>query len=130
MTSLNAYVKADKFKSFEGDTDPVPGIKAIATHGPTPGHAIYAIESKGQKLVPSGDLMLVAAVQFAEPSVTIAFNTDAKAAAAQRKKAYADAANGGYIVGSAHLSFPDLGHLRTEGRGYVFAPVNYSPPAK
>ena len=130
MTSLNPYVKADKFKSFEGDTDLVPGIKAIATHGHTPGHAVYAIESKGQKLVLWGDLMHVAAVQFAEPSVTIAFDTDAKAAAAQRKKAYADAAKGGYIVGSAHLSFPGLGHLRTEGRGYVFVPVNYSPPAK
>ena len=130
MASLNAYVKADKFKSFEGDTDLVPGIKAIATHGHTPGHAVYAIESKGQKLVLWGDLMHVAAVQFAEPSVTIAFDTDAKAAAAQRKKAYADAAKGGYIVGSAHLSFPGLGHLRTEGRGYVFVPVNYSPPAK
>ena len=130
MASLNAYVKADKFKSFEGDTDLVPGIKAIATHGHTPGHAIYAIESKGQKLVLWGDLMHVAAVQFAEPSVTIAFDTDAKAAAAQRKKAYADAAKGGYIVGSAQLSFPGLGHLRTEGRGYVFVPINYSPPAK
>ena len=108
----------------------MPGIKVIATHGPTPGHAVYAIESKGQKLVASGDLMNVAAVQFAESSVTIAFDADAKAAAAQRKKAYADAAKGGYIVGSAHLSFPGLVHLRTEGRGYVFVPVNYSPPAK
>ena len=31
MDSLNPYVKADKFKSFEGNTDLVPGSKAIAT---------------------------------------------------------------------------------------------------
>ena len=130
MASLNPYVKADKFKAFEGNTDLVPGVKAIATHGHTPGHAIYAIESKGQKLVLWGDLMHVAAVQFPNPSVTIQFDTDSKAAAAQRKKAYADAAKGGYIVGSAHLSFPGLGRLRAEGAGYVFVPVNYSPPAK
>ena len=130
MASLNPYVKADRFKAFEGNTDLVPGVKAIATHGHTPGHAIYAIESKGQKLVLWGDLMHVAAVQFPNPSVTIQFDTDSKAAAAQRKKAYADAARGGYIVGSAHLSFPGLGRLRAEGAGYVFVPVNYSPPAK
>ena len=112
IASLTPYVKADKFKAFEGDTDLVPGIKAVASHGHTPGHAIYAIESKGQKLVLWGDLMHVAAVQFPSPSVTIAFDVDSKAAAAQRKKAYADAAKGGYIVGSAHLSFPGLGRLR------------------
>ena len=130
MASLNPYVKADKFKSFEGNTDLVPGIKAIATHGHTPGHAIYAVESKGQKLVLWGDLMHVAAVQFPNPSVTIQFDNDSKAAAAQRRRAYADAAKGGYIVGAAHLSFPGLGRLRAEGAGYVFVPVNYSPPAK
>ena len=130
MASLNPYVKADKFKPFDGNTDLVPGIKAVATRGHTPGHAIYAIESRGQKLVLWGDLMHVAAVQFPNPSVTIAFDVDSKAAAAQRKKAYADAAKGGYIVGSAHLSFPGLGRLRGYGAGYVFVPVNYSPPAK
>ena len=130
QASLNPYVKADKFKAFEGNTDLVPGIKAIATHGHTPGHAVFSIESKGQKLVLWGDLMHVAAVQFPNPAVTIAFDVDSKAAAAQRRKAYADAAKGGYIVGSAHLSFPGLGRLRAEGSGYAFVPVNYSPPAK
>jgi glyoxylase-like metal-dependent hydrolase (beta-lactamase superfamily II) len=129
MASLKPYVDAGKFKPFEGDTELVPGVKAVATHGHTPGHIVYAIESKGEKLVLWGDLMHVAAVQFPDPSVTIAFDTDSKAAAAQRKKAYADAAKGGYIVGSAHLSFPGLGRLRAEGKGYVFVPVNYSPPA-
>ncbi|MEO8299972.1 MAG: MBL fold metallo-hydrolase, partial [Burkholderiales bacterium] len=81
----------------------------------------------GQKLVLWGDLMHVAAVQFADPSVTFKFDADAKAAAVQRKKAFADAAKGGYWVGSAHLPFPGLGHLRAEGKGYVFVPVNYAP---
>lgn len=124
--TLNPYVSAGKFKAFEGDTEIVPGVKAIATHGHTPGHAIYAVESKGEKLVLWGDLMHVAAVQFPKPSVTIQFDTDSKAAAAQRKKAFADAAKNGYWVGSAHLPFPGIGHLRVDGKGYQFLPVNYS----
>lgn len=125
--SLNPYVNAGKFKAFEGDAEIVPGVKAVAAHGHTPGHAVYVVESKGQKLVLWGDLMHVAAVQFPKPAVTIAFDSDSKAAAAQRKKAFADAARGRYWVAGAHLPFPGIGHLRAEGKGYVFVPVNYSP---
>ncbi|MDO8179654.1 MAG: MBL fold metallo-hydrolase [Undibacterium sp.] len=127
MASLNPYVKADKFKAFDGDTELLPGIKAIASHGHTAGHSIYLVESKGQKLMLWGDLMHVAAVQFDNPSVTIKFDSDSKAAAAQRKKAYADAAKQGYLVGSAHLSFPGLGYVRPEGKAYAWVPLNYSP---
>ena len=126
MASLNPYVKAGKFQPFDGDTDLVPGVKAVANYGHTPGHTLYVVESRGQKLVLWGDLMHVAAAQFENPAVTIKYDTDSKAAAAQRKKAYRDAAKQGYLVASAHLSFPGIGHLRAEGKGYVWLPVNYS----
>ena len=126
MASLNPYVSVGKFKPFNGDTDLVPGVKALATPGHTPGHSVYVVEGQGQKLVLWSDLMHVAAVQFADPSVTIQFDTDSKSAALQRTRAYADAAKQGYLVGSAHVSFPGLGHLRTQGRGYEWVPVNYS----
>jgi glyoxylase-like metal-dependent hydrolase (beta-lactamase superfamily II) len=127
MASLKPYVDAGKFQPFEGNTDLVPGIKAVATHGHTPGHAIFVAESKGEKIVFWGDLMHVAAVQFAEPATTIQFDTDSKAAAKQRLAAYADAAKHGYIVAASHLSFPGMGRLRNEGkaRGFHFIPLNY-----
>jgi glyoxylase-like metal-dependent hydrolase (beta-lactamase superfamily II) len=127
MASLNGYVQAGKFKAFDGDTELVPGIKAIASHGHTAGHSIYLVESKGKKLMLWGDLMHLAAVQFENPSVTIKFDSDSAAAAVQRKKAYAEAAKEGYLVGSTHLSFPGLGHVRTEGKAYAWIPLNYSP---
>ena len=126
QASLNPYVAAAKFKAFDGNTELVPGIKAVAAPGHTPGHSLYKVESKGQTLVLWGDLMHVAAVQFPEPGVTIQFDTDSKSAAVQRKRAYAEAARQGYLVGSAHLSFPGLGHLRVQGKGYEWVPVNYS----
>ena len=128
QASLNPYAAAGKFKPFEGTTELLPGIAGVATHGHTPGHAIYVVESKGQKLVLWGDLMHVAAVQFANPAVTIQFDSDSKAAAVQRKKAFADAAKGGYWVAAAHLPFPGIGHLRSEGSGYAFIPANYAVP--
>jgi glyoxylase-like metal-dependent hydrolase (beta-lactamase superfamily II) len=126
MKAVNPYFFAEKFKPFNGDKELIPGIRAVATPGHTAGHTIYVVESKGQKLVLWGDLMHVAAVQFADPSVTIQFDTDSAAAAAQRKKVFADVAEHGYWVAGVHLSFPGIGHLRATGSGYTFVPANYS----
>jgi glyoxylase-like metal-dependent hydrolase (beta-lactamase superfamily II) len=126
MASLNPYVKAGKFSPFDGATDLVPGVKAMATHGHTPGHSTYVVESKGQKLVLWGDLVHVAAVQFDDPSVTIQFDADTKQAAAARKRAYADAAKGGYLVAASHIAFPGVGHVRASGKVFTWVPVNYS----
>jgi glyoxylase-like metal-dependent hydrolase (beta-lactamase superfamily II) len=127
MKAIGAYTAAGKFKPFNGDTQLVPGIKAVAAYGHTPGHTIYVVESGGQKLVLWGDLMHVASVQFPDPSAYVKFDTDTKSAVAAREKAFADAAANGYWVGAAHLSFPGIGHLRANtGGGYTFVPINYS----
>ena len=125
MASLNAYVAAGKLKPFDGETELVPGIRAIPATGHTPGHTIYAVESQGHKLVVWGDLMHVAAVQFVQPTVTIAFDSDPKAAAPARIKNYADAAKKGYFVAVTHVSFPGIGQLRADGKGYDWVPANY-----
>jgi glyoxylase-like metal-dependent hydrolase (beta-lactamase superfamily II) len=130
QASLKPYVDAGRFKAISADEELVPGIKAVATHGHTKGHRNYVVQSKGQTLVLWGDLMHVAAVQFATPAVTIAFDTDQKAALAQRRKAFADAAKKGHFVGASHLSFPGIGHLRAEGQGYSFQPTNYTTMLK
>ena len=128
MASANPYVAAGKLKTFSGNTELVPGVRAIPAYGHTPGHTVYAIESKGEKLMLWGDLMHVAAVQFANPSVTIQFDSNNTQAAQARKAAYAQAAKEGYMVGATHISFPGLGHLRTGpgGKGYTWVPLNYS----
>lgn len=129
MASINPYAAAGRFQPFNGNTDLMPGVKAIANYGHTKGHTVYLVESKGEKLLLWGDLMHVAAVQFADPSVTIRFDTDAKAALAQRRKVFADAAKQGYWVAGAHLAFPGIGHLRRDAAGYTFVPANYSSGA-
>jgi glyoxylase-like metal-dependent hydrolase (beta-lactamase superfamily II) len=128
MASVNPYVAAGKLKTFEGETELVPGVHAMPAYGHTPGHTVYRVESKGQTLVLWGDLMHVAAVQFDNPDVTISFDIDSKKAAEQRRAAFADAAKKGWLVGVAHVSFPGLGHLRAgpAGQGYTWVPVNYS----
>jgi len=128
QAALKPYVDSGRFKPFEGDTELVPGVRSHASHGHTPGHSTYVVESKGQRLVLWGDLMHVAAVQFPAPAVTIQFDSDSKKAREERAKAFAEAAKQGYWVGAAHLPFPGIGHLRAEGKGYAYFPANYSVP--
>ena len=122
---VKPYFDAGKVKTFDGDTELFPGIRSIAAPGHTPGHSFYALESKGEKIVFFGDIMHVAEVQFPNPSATIKFDSDSKAAAAQRKKAFADAAKNGYWIAPAHVSFPGIGHLRADGNGYIWIPIAY-----
>jgi glyoxylase-like metal-dependent hydrolase (beta-lactamase superfamily II) len=126
QAALGPYVKASRFKPFEGSAELAPGIRANPTGAHTPGHTTYMVESGGQKLLLIGDLIHVAAVQMENPAVTIQFDSDQKAAAAARKKEFDAAAKGGYLIGGAHLQFPGMGYLHNEGKGYRFVPVNYT----
>ncbi|ASG20727.1 MBL fold metallo-hydrolase [Nitrospirillum viridazoti] len=131
---LDAYAAAGKLKTFDGVTSLFPGITAIPAHGHTPGHTVYAAESKGQKILFWGDLMHVAAVQFDTPATTVQFDSDSPAAYKERAKIFAEAAKDGYWVAAAHISFPGIGHIRpkdaTDGKAdpksYVWEPAQYS----
>jgi len=130
MASLNPYVKAGKFQPFETLGGIIPGIRSTSSYGHTPGHTSYVVESKGQKAILIGDLIHAAAVQFADPSVAMAFDADGKAAVAARAAVFKEAAKDGALVGASHLQFPALGHLRATGKSWQWVPVNYSPKVK
>jgi len=136
MAALKPYVDAKRFHPFDGNTELVPGVRSVLAEGHTPGHSMYLVSSKDQHLLLWGDLMHVGAAQFPNPAVTIKFDTDSTAAAAQRIKTFADVAAKGYLVGGAHIPFPGVGHLRAAGvsgaakASYAFVPIAYSVPAK
>jgi glyoxylase-like metal-dependent hydrolase (beta-lactamase superfamily II) len=131
MAALKPYIAARHYQPIGGDVELIPGIRAIAASGHTPGHTVYLVSSKDQNLLLWGDLMHVAAAQFPDPTVTIKFDGDSPAAAVTRQKIFAEATARGYLVGGAHLSFPGLGHLRADesgsgvNRGYSYVPIAY-----
>lgn len=125
IDSVGPYEKAGRLKLFDDGAEIMPGIRVRSTPGHTEGHTFVVIESEGRKLMLWGDLVHAAPVQFPHPAVTIAFDADSRAAAAQRAKAFEEAAREGYLVGAAHISFPGLGRVRAEGAGYRWVPLQY-----
>lgn len=120
------YAKASKMKAYEYGKAIFPGIVPVATPGHTPGHSFYQVTSKGEKIMFWGDVMHSAAVQFADPEVTIIYDVDPATAAKTRKKAFREAALEGYWIAGNHLSFPGIGHIRKSGKGYRWFPINYT----
>jgi len=126
MASVQPYIDAGKFQSFNSNAEIVPGVSSVASPGHTVGHTAYLVQSKGQDLLLVGDSIHVGSVQFNDPSVTIAFDTDAKEAADSRAKVFTRAYQDGALVGAAHLSFPGLGHVSAKGKAWQWIPVNYT----
>jgi glyoxylase-like metal-dependent hydrolase (beta-lactamase superfamily II) len=126
QNSALPYVKAGKVITFNPDDNLFPGITVVSTPGHTPGHTSYTIESNGEKLLILGDLIHAAAIQFADPDIAISFDSDPKQAVITRKRCFADAAKGKYLIAGEHLSFPGVGHVKVDGKGYEFIPANYS----
>jgi hypothetical protein len=56
------------------------------------------------------------------------FDADQQAAATQRRRILALAAERDYWVAGAHLSFPGIGHVRATEESYRWVPVNYTIP--
>jgi glyoxylase-like metal-dependent hydrolase (beta-lactamase superfamily II) len=123
---LAPYQAAGRVRSFAADAEIVPGVRAIATPGHTPGHSFFRVESEGKVLVLWGDLIHAKDLQFRAPGIAIRYDLDSRAAVAQRKAALRDAAAKGYLVGAPHIPFPGIGRVLESGGGYEWLPVNYS----
>lgn len=128
MAAFKPYRAAGQFKTFTGSEKLLPGIRSLPEPGHTPGHTGYLVSSDGQSLLVWGDIVHVQAVQFPDPSVTIAYDSDPTEARATRLKVLAWVARDKVLVAGAHLAFPGLGHVRKSGSGYAWIPVNYTVP--
>ncbi len=126
VAAVAPYLKAGRLKTFTGGGELVAGIRAVPIAGHTAGHTGYLVESDGQSMLMWGDVVHVAAMQFADPSITIAYDSDADEAATDRVAIFKDAAQKGYLVASSHLPFPGLGHVRAQGNGFEWLPIDYS----
>jgi glyoxylase-like metal-dependent hydrolase (beta-lactamase superfamily II) len=123
---LKPYIDSGRFQPFDYGSDLAPGIKAMATPGHSPGHSSYAVESRGQKLLVWGDIVHVAPIQFPDPSVTTTYDTDPRSAERQRDALFADAAQKGYWVAAAHITFPGLGHVGVRDNHFIWIPGQYT----
>ena len=110
-------------KPFEGDMEIVPGVRAIATFGHTPGHTSYQLGSGNKQLIVLGDVSNIPALFVAHPEWHAVFDTDGALAEANRRKMFDRVIAEAATVAGYHFGMPGAGTLQKDGKGYAFVPV-------
>jgi glyoxylase-like metal-dependent hydrolase (beta-lactamase superfamily II) len=106
----------------------LPGIKAVAAFGHTPGHTLYMVEPGGAesgdaKLLSWGDLTHAMSIQMPLPEVTMTYDVDPKMAAASRLAVLKYVADGKIPIGGMHVPYPGIGTVApAPDGGYRFTP--------
>lgn len=127
--ALGPYLKAGKIALVKENSVVIPGITSFSQSGHTPGHTAYHVQSSGHTLLLWGDIIHSSEVQFDHPSVSVSYDVNPNAAIQARLRSFAFAADRGMTVGSTHISFPGLGHVRKVGAVFRWIPIPYSATA-
>lgn len=95
----------------------VSGVTAIAAYGHTPGHTVFLIESRGEKLLIWGDLTHAMAIQMPRPDVSVTYDSDPAEAAASRKAILDYVSRNEIPVAGAHIAWPGIGRVEKDDSG-------------
>ena len=108
----------DRIEMLPENGDVLPGVTAVPLPGHTPGQTGFAVSSEGETLMVLGDILHVAAFQFAHPEWTLAFDLDPDQAIATRKRVLDMLAADGLLFTGMHIPFPGLGYVERSGEAY------------
>lgn len=118
---LDAY--GERVTYVATDAAAGPGLTLEPLPGHTVGHAGVMVETGAEPVLIWADLIHVPAVQFGDPNVAIAFDTDVEAARATRAAAMDRAATDRLMVAGMHLAYPGLGYVEKTSEAYRFVPA-------
>lgn len=116
-------ILGNSVRTFEANTQVAPGVTSMATHGHTPGHTSFVVESGGDKVIVQGDVTTHPALFIRHPDWHGATDMDAAMAQEARIRLYDLAVAEGMLIQGFHFPFPALAHLAREQDGYRLIPV-------
>ncbi|MBV7393592.1 MBL fold metallo-hydrolase [Mameliella sediminis] len=114
---------ADRVVLHDGSGELTAGVRFEPLPGHTPGHCGLRLgEGKDAVLIVS-DAVISEDLQFANPEIGYALDSDAAQAAETRKAMLTACANSGVTIAATHFAFPGLGKVAQEGEAFRFLPV-------
>jgi len=117
---------AEKVTFLKPGSDVAPGIRAVQSHGHTPGHLSFHIESAGKELFFLGDCAHHHVASLARPDWHCVFDVDPEEGAKTRARVFDMLATDRIAVAAYHMPFPSLGYIeRLGGGGYRWLPHSY-----
>lgn len=111
----------DAQESLETSTEVIPGVKAFAAYGHTPGHTIFQFHSGNQCLLVWGDLTHAMKIQMPCPEVAVTYDVDPDLAIKSRKKILKYVSENNIPIAGMHIAYPAIGTIKSnQGGGYIF----------
>jgi glyoxylase-like metal-dependent hydrolase (beta-lactamase superfamily II) len=107
---------------FDSETEIVPGMRAVAAPGHTPGHFALEISSEGEQLLCISDATLHP-IHLEHPEWHAAVDFDPKQVVATRRRLLNRAASRKALVLAFHFPFPGLGHAVQKAEGWQWQPM-------
>ncbi|NUR98651.1 MAG: MBL fold metallo-hydrolase [Kribbellaceae bacterium] len=111
-----------KLRPFEYDAELLPGVRALAAAGHTPGHSAILLQSQGEQLLCVGDTFYDP-LQLTDPTLATPWDLDVAASRASRRVLLERAADERLLVHAYHLPFPGLGRVQRAGNGFSWQPL-------
>lgn len=111
---------------LKSGADLLPGIRSIAAYGHTPGHSLFMIESKGERMLIWADLTHAMAIQMPMPGISVTYDSDPVEAAESRKAVLKYVSDNKIPVGGMHVAYPGMGRVSADPKtpgGYTFTPL-------
>jgi len=101
----------------------VPGVRAVATHGHSPGHTSYHVSAGSGELMVLGDVTNIPPINMANPGWHIMFDQDPQMAEAIRRSTFDKAVADKMVCTGYHWGMPGAGTIVKDGNGYALVPV-------
>jgi glyoxylase-like metal-dependent hydrolase (beta-lactamase superfamily II) len=104
----------------DDNAEVLPGIRAFAAHGHTPGHTVFHISDGNAQLMYVADCTNRPVPLALHPDYQIIYDFGAAAAEAARRRIYDQVTADHIAITGYHFPFPAFGHMAKEGSGYRF----------
>jgi len=119
----NLYPVQDRLSFIKDGEEIVPGIRAIATPGHTPGHVAVLISSKGESLLHISDVVLYPLL-LEYPDWLPVFDMLPEKALESKRRIFDQAAEEKIMVFAHHFPpFPNLGYVVKKKAGWEWQPI-------
>lgn len=112
----------DRLDLLNREREIVPGIRALAAPGHTPGHMAVVVSSSGEQLLCISDAA-IHPVHLEEPDWYAAVAVNPEKVVATRRRLLERAATEKPLVLAFHFPFPGLGHVVQKGEGWQWQPI-------
>ncbi|GAA5067110.1 glyoxylase-like metal-dependent hydrolase (beta-lactamase superfamily II) [Thermocatellispora tengchongensis] len=115
-------VFGERLRPVEYGVEIMPQVRAVEAAGHTPGHMAVLLESRGQRLLCTGD-SFHDPLQLGHPTWRTPWDADAERSVRSRRALLEWAAAENLLVLAYHLPFPGLGRIARDGDAFAWRPI-------